>query len=130
MLTLVIVGNERLAAYKLGNRLQPFRRDRECSQRAGANGVRPNHRADARYRPTIPHALEDADGLVKLYRCEATNKLERPLDQREIVLPAIDQCQFERARCHCPILVARAVKKMPDGFCAGISAFLTNVVAS
>ena len=60
----------------------------------------------------------------------AADDLEGFVDQREIMLPAIDQCQFGGIRAHCPILVARAVKKMPDGFCAEICPFFAKVAVS
>ena len=127
---LVIMGDERLAADDRRHLFQPLGGNLQRRQRAGADGVRPHHRADPRDHPDLAQATKNPDRFARIERRGAADDLERFVDQREIMLPAIDQCQFGGIRAHCPILVARAVKKMPDGFCAEICPFFAKVAAS
>ena len=130
VLALVVVRDQRLAADDPRHLLQPVRRDLHRRERAHADRVGPDHGADARDQVMLAHAAEDAERLLLTERGGAPDDLERLLHQREVVLPAIDQTEFDGARGHCPILVARAVKKMPEGFCAEISAFFAKEAAS
>src|SRR5262249_48361614 len=126
----VIVRDQRLAADDLSHLLEPAQWDLHRRERARADRVGPDHGADARDEVVLPHAAEDTDRLLLAERGGASDDLERLLHKGKVVLPAIDQIEFDGARGHCPILVARTVKKMPEGFCAGISAFFVKEAAS
>ena len=130
MLALVIVRHQRLATDCTCNLLQSLRRHLHCSKRARTHGIRPHDGADPGDHVVLAHPAENADGFVLVERRETADYLEGLFDQRKAVLPAIDERELDWVRCHCPILVARAVKKIPEGFCAGISAFLAKVAVS
>ena len=74
---LVIVGDQRLAADDRRHLLQPFGRNLQRRQRAGADGIRPDHRADARDDADLAQAAKDAMVSRLVERGGAADDLER-----------------------------------------------------
>jgi len=92
--------------------------------------MRPHDGADARKDTRIAEPLQGRERRLLIEPEIPAEPGKGPLDQREVPLPTIDQSNVGHARHHCPILVARALKKIPDGFAASISAFLAKLPVS
>ena len=130
MLALVIVIYQRFVIDDGCDFVDAIGRDAHRRQRACSDGVRLDHRADPRDQLLIAQPDERGDRRVLVQSRGLSDDGKWLLDQREIPLPSIQQGEFGGGRGHCPIRVARAVKKMPEGSLAVSSAFLAKVAVS
>src|SRR5262249_41463433 len=121
---------QRLATDNLGDCIQPLVRRPHCREQACADRIGLYHRANARKDARIVQPSQRGNGRRFVDPSRTAELGKPPPAQREIPLPAVDDRNFSSVRCHWPILVARAAKKIPDGFAASISAFLTKLALS
>jgi hypothetical protein len=96
---------------------EPSFRHGHGGERADADAVRAEHRADTADYAFSPEAAQGIEYFLHVQSQAARNDVERRGGERKAALEVVEQAELNVA--HSPVLCARTVKKMPLGLCAG-----------